>query len=168
MLRSPGRVLTGAWVPCLVRLVSMVDLVSAVVIVCPVGKGEPMAKAIRCSVCKHPKRREIDAALRAGMVHAEVQRTLCPEIKRDNVDRHFRMDHHTQELGKDWTPTIETIQTKSGKRTKWAKRTRATRGAVVKVHWELPRDLVKRLKHKAVDAEVPVIELVRGILEGVA
>lgn len=125
-----------------------------------------MAKAIKCFVCRHPNRLKIDAALKAGMTHREIVRTLCPDIQRYSVGRHFRLDHHKQEPGADWTPvtTNPTIRTKSTIKGKATKRTPATSGEIVKVHWELPRDLVKQLKHAAVDAEVPVVELVRDLL----
>ena len=123
-----------------------------------------MAKVIKCYVCKHPKRREIDAALKAGKTHREIVRTLCPDLQRYSVGRHFRLDHHLQEPGADWKPTIPTKGTKRTISWKATKHTKTTGGEIVKVHWELPRDLVKKLKHQAVDAEVPVIELVRDIL----
>ena len=123
-----------------------------------------MAKVIKCYVCKHPNRLKIDAALKAGVTHREIVRTLCPDVQRYSVGRHFRLDHHKQEPGADWTPTKRTIGTKGATKSKFAKHTKPTRGEIVKVHWELPRDLLKRLKHQAVDAEVPVVELVRDIL----
>ena len=123
-----------------------------------------MAKVIKCYVCKHPKRREIDAALKAGESQRGIVRRLCPDLKPHSVQRHFAQDHHLQELGADWTPTKQTIGTKKSIRGKATKRTETTRGEIVKVHWEIPRELLKRLKHQAVDTEVPVIELVRDIL----
>jgi hypothetical protein len=48
-----------------------------------------MAKAVKCFACKHPKRREIDKALKAEVSQSEVVRTLCPEIKKHSVQRHF-------------------------------------------------------------------------------
>ena len=124
-----------------------------------------MAKAIRCFVCKHHKRREIDAALKAGVSQAEVVRKLCPEIARFSVGRHFRLDHHLETLGAAWKPATVPIGTKQTIGAKPTKHSKGTKGGVVKVHWELPRDLVKKLKHQAVDAELPVIGLVREILE---
>ena len=127
-----------------------------------------MAKVVKCYVCRHPNRKKIDEALRAGMTQAEVQRTLCPDVKKHSVQRHFRMDHHLEELGPDWTPgTIPTITTKRTRTTASVGKTRGTvsgSGDTIKVHWELPRDLVKKLKHRAIDDDVPTVELVRDIL----
>lgn len=36
---------------------------------------------------------------------------------------------------------------------------------MVKVHWEIPRDLLKRIKHKAIDQDKATIQVVREILE---
>ena len=126
-----------------------------------------MAKAIKCYVCRHPKRGEIDAALKAGESQRAIVRRLCPDLKPHSVQRHFAMDHHLQEPGADWTPA-QTIKTRATIKTKRTKDTRTTRitGDAVKVHWELPRDLVKRLKHTAIDREISTIELVRAILDG--
>jgi hypothetical protein len=125
-----------------------------------------MAKVVKCYICKHPKRREIDEALKAGgESQRAIVRRLCPELKPNSIQRHYALDHHMQEIGADWKPTMQTIGTIKAKSSKTTKRTKTTGGEIVKVHWELPRDLVKKLKHQAVDAEVPVIGLVREILE---
>jgi len=125
-----------------------------------------MAKVVKCYVCRHPKRREIDEALKAGESQRAIVRRLCPDLKPHSIQRHFAMDHHLQEPGADWTPA-QTIKTRATIKTKRTKHTGATKitAKVVKVHWELPRELVKRLKHKAIDGEISTIELVRQILD---
>lgn len=125
-----------------------------------------MAKVVKCFVCRHPKRKEIDKALKAGVTQSEIVRTLCPGLK-NSVQHHFALDHHLQEPGKDWTPTktpIKTKQTSKASTTRQTMGTKAASGEIVKVHWELPRDLVKKLKHEAIEAEVPMVQLVREIL----
>ena len=128
-----------------------------------------MAKVVKCYVCRHPKRKEIDAALKAGESQRGIVRRLCPDLKPHSLQRHFAMDHHLQEIGADWKPGtihVQTIVTKRTIKGRATKGTKGTTGAIVKVHWELPRDLVKRLKHAAIDREVPTIEVVREILDG--
>jgi hypothetical protein len=132
-----------------------------------------MAKAIKCFVCKHPKRKEIDAALKAGVSQTEIVKTLCPEIKKHSVQRHYAQDHHLTKVPADWTPasTVASRGAKLSKKSKGAivsKESKTARGRgrdMVTVHMELPWALVKRLKHKAVDAEVPMVVLVRELLE---
>ena len=135
-----------------------------------------MARAIKCFACKHPKRKEIDQALRQGVSQAEVLRTIAPDLPKHSLQRHFARDHHLEELPEDWTPgimisstpgrTSETKQTKRSKRTRQTRRSRATTsGDMTKVHWELPKNLVKKLKHRAIEEEIPTVQLVREILE---
>lgn len=127
-----------------------------------------MAKTtVRCYVCRHPKRREIDKALKDGVTQSEIVKTLCPGLK-NSLQHHWAEDHHLQEPGKDWTPTktpIKTKQTSKASTTRQTMRTKADSGEIVKVHWELPRELLKKLKHEAVDREVPTVQLVRELLE---
>jgi hypothetical protein len=125
-----------------------------------------MAKAIKCYVCKHPNRKKIDEALKAGMGQTEVWHSLCPDIKKHSIQRHYAMDHHLHEPGADWTPaTIGTTRTKRTSKAKPTRRAKRVESDVIKVHWELPRTLVKKLKHRAIDEEIPTVELVRAMIE---
>lgn len=122
-----------------------------------------MAKAVKCFVCKHENRKAIDKALKDGVSQSEIVRTLCPDIKKHSVQRHFAQDHHLQEPGAGWTPVkVQAKRAKHGAGSKYARQSKASgREDFVTVHLELPRELWKKVKIEAVEAEVSAVELVR-------
>ena len=129
-------------------------------------------KVPKCYVCRHPKLQEINEAFVRGMMQSEIIRTIAPDLPKSSINYHFRNDHHLRDMSEYQLPTGVSIPIKPSKPSKPLKPT--TRGTTqttkadlkdtVKVHWEIPRSLLKDLKIKAINQDQATIELVRQYL----
>jgi len=120
----------------------------------------------KCRVCAHPKVEEINQAFLSGMPQSQIVRDIAPDLSKNSVQHHFAKDHQDRDLSQFTIPAGGSVPSRPAKPTEpKTKRTTATSKAQledpVKVHWEIPRTLLKKLKHKAIDQDTPVVELAR-------
>jgi len=123
-------------------------------------------KVPKCHVCRHPRVQEINEAFLNGVPQAQILREIAPDVSKNSLQHHFAKDHQARDLSQFDIPEGGTVPSRPPKPTEpKTKRTTETTKAqlkdVVKVHWEIPRTLLKKLKHKAIDKDTPAVELAR-------